>query len=128
MAYGPIAFGVATTTKLARALWIVPLTLVIAVARQRGAGASLRDVKWPWFILAFVIIAALFTWIPALAVLSHPIVIVGQRALVLALFLIGLSLSRSALARVGVRPLLLGVLLWIVVAAVSLPLAMFAGG
>jgi len=45
---------------------------------------------------------------------------------VLALFLIGLSLSRSALARVGVRPLLLGVALWVVVAAVSLPLAMAA--
>jgi uncharacterized membrane protein YadS len=65
--------------------------------------------------------------VPALAVLSHPIVVIGQRALVLALFLIGLSLSRSALASVGPRPLLLGVTLWIVVAAVSLPLAILAG-
>ncbi len=128
MAYGPVALGIATTTKLARALWIVPLTFAIAIGRQRGAGASLRDVKWPWFILAFVLVAALFTWIPGLAVLSHPIVLVGQRALVLALFLIGLSLSRSALASVGVRPLLLGVLLWVAVAAVSLPLAMMAPG
>jgi uncharacterized integral membrane protein (TIGR00698 family) len=126
MAYGPVALGIATTTKLARALWIVPLTIAIAVGRQRGAGASLRDVRWPWFILAFVMVAALFTWVPALAVLSHPIVVVGQRALVLALFLIGLSLSRSALASVGPRPLLLGVSLWVVVAAVSLPLAILA--
>ena len=128
MAYGPVALGIATTTKLARALWIVPLTMAIAIGRQRGAGASLRDVRWPWFILAFVGVAALFTWIPALAVLAHPIVLIGQRALVLALFLIGLSLSRGAIARVGARPFLLGVLLWIVVAAVSLPLAMMAPG
>ena len=126
MAYGPVALGIATTTKLARALWIVPLTIAIAVGRQRGAGASLRDVQWPWFILAFVMVAALFTWVPALAVLSHPIVVVGQRALVLALFLIGLSLSRGALASVGTRPLLLGIILWVVVAAVSLPLAILA--
>jgi len=128
MAYGPVALGIATTTKLARALWIVPLTFAIAIGRQRGSGASLRDVKWPWFILAFVVVAALFTWIPALAALSHPIVLIGQRALVLALFLIGLSLSRSAIASVGVRPLLLGVILWVAVAAVSLPLAMMAPG
>ena len=128
MAYGPVALGIATTTKLARALWIVPLTFAIAIGRQRGSGASLREVKWPWFILAFVVVAALFTWIPALAPLSHPIVLIGQRALVLALFLIGLSLSRSALASVGVRPLLLGVILWICVAAISLPLAMMAPG
>ncbi|HET9990362.1 MAG TPA: putative sulfate exporter family transporter [Kofleriaceae bacterium] len=128
MAYGPVALGIATTTKLARALWIVPVAFAIAIGRQRGAGASLRDVRWPWFILAFVMVAALFTWIPGLAPLSHPIVLVGQRALVLALFLIGLSLSRSALASVGVRPLLLGIGLWVVVAAVSLPLAMAAAG
>ena len=128
MAYGPVALGIATTTKLARALWIVPLTFAIAIGRQRRAGASLRDVRWPWFILAFVVVAALFTWIPALTPLSHPIVVIGQRALVLALFLIGLSLSRTALASVGVRPLLLGVILWVVVAVISLPLAMMAPG
>ena len=128
MAYGPIALGIATTTKLARALWIVPLTFAIAIGRQRGARTDLRAVRWPWFILAFVVVAALATWIPALAPLSHPVVLIGQRALVLALFLIGLSLSRGALASVGVRPLLLGVILWIVVAAVSLPLAMMAPG
>ena len=128
MAYGPVALGIATTTKLARALWIVPVAFAIAIGRQRASRASLLDVKWPWFILAFVVVAAFFTWIPALAPLSHPIVLIGQRALVLALFLIGLSLSRSALASVGVRPFLLGVLLWVAVAAVSLPLAMMVSG
>jgi uncharacterized membrane protein YadS len=80
-------------------------------------------VRWPWFILAFVAMAGAFTWLPGLERIAHPIELVGQRALVLALYLIGLSLSRASLAKVGVRPLLLGVLLWIVVGAASLGLA-----
>lgn len=130
MAYGAQALQIATTTKLARALWIVPITIAVAVARAPRAGVAsrldrLRRVSWPWFILAFVAMAAAFTWIPGLDRLAHPVVVLGQRALVLALYLIGLSLSRTALARVGARPLLLGVILWIVVGAVSLGLAVW---
>jgi uncharacterized integral membrane protein (TIGR00698 family) len=123
LAYGPQALAIATTTKLARALWIVPITLVIALARQRRAGGGLSRIKWPWFILGFVAVAAVFTWLPILAPVAPAIVLIGQRALLLALFLIGLSLSRAALAAVGVRPLLLGVTLWIIVGLVSLRLA-----
>jgi uncharacterized integral membrane protein (TIGR00698 family) len=124
LAYGTIALSIATATKLARALWIVPVTIGIALVRQRGV--RLRAIRWPWFILGFVAVAAVFTWLPALASLADPVAQVGRRALVLALFLIGLSLSRAALAAVGPRPLILGVVLWIVVAAASLPLAMSA--
>ena len=127
MAYGAQALQIATTTKLARALWIVPITIALALARGAGEGRStlarLRAVHWPYFIVAFVATAAAFTWIPALAPLAHPVVVVGQRALVLALYLIGLSLSRAALAKVGARPLLLGILLWVAIGAVSLGLA-----
>jgi uncharacterized membrane protein YadS len=128
MAYGPIALAIATTTKLARALWIVPLTIAIAAVRRRGAGARLRDVAWPWFIVGFVAIAASFTWIPALAGLAAPLAWLGHRALVLALFLVGLSLSRGAVASVGARPLILGAALWIAIAGLALPLAMMAPG
>jgi len=124
LAYGPQALAIATTTKLARALWIVPITLVIAVARQRRGGGGLRSIKWPWFILGFVAVAALFTFLPGLAPIAPAVVLIGQRALLLALFLIGLSLSRGALAAVGVRPLVLGVSLWIIVGLISLRLAM----
>jgi uncharacterized integral membrane protein (TIGR00698 family) len=123
LTYGPEALAIATTTKLARALWIVPVTLVIAVLRQRGRGTRLRDLQWPWFIVGFVAVAALFTWVPALASAAPTVVMIGQRALLLALFLIGLSLSRSALAQMGARPLILGIALWLLVAAVSLELA-----
>jgi uncharacterized integral membrane protein (TIGR00698 family) len=131
-AYGEHALAIATTTKLARALWIVPVTIAIAVRHGSAnsgtsSGASrfsrLAGVKWPWFILGFIAAAALRTWIPAFAEDVAPYVVdFGRRALVLALFLIGVGLSRAALGKVGARPLVLGVSLWIVVAVGSLAL------
>jgi uncharacterized integral membrane protein (TIGR00698 family) len=128
LVYGPIALTVATTTKLARALWIVPVTLATAILRpnastESGGGGRLRDVKWPWFILGFVAVAALVTWVPQLAPYAKPTAAAGRRSLVLALFLIGLSLSPKALTKVGPRPFIVGVTLWIIVAAVSVVLA-----
>jgi uncharacterized integral membrane protein (TIGR00698 family) len=127
LAYGPQALAIATTTKLARALWIVPVTIVIALARRRGqpgAASQLGQIRWPWFILGFIALAALFTWVPFVAPAAPVVVKIGQRALLLALFLIGLSLSRDAIAKVGARPFVLGVVLWVIVATVSLRLAM----
>ena len=132
MAYGSIALSIATATKLARALWIVPVTIATAILHHRdpsgeedrlGGFDKLRRVRWPWFILGFIAAAALVTWVPQFAAHAHPVVLVGQRMLVAALYLIGLSLSRQALANVGVRPLVLGIVLWIVIGTVSLPLA-----
>ncbi len=121
LAYGSIALTVATTTKLARALWIVPVTIVTAV--MRPSSGSLRDVKWPWFILGFIAVAALVTWVPALAPYGPPVATVGTRSLLVALFLIGLSFSPKALAKVGPRPFFLGIILWVMLGAVSIPLA-----
>ena len=129
LVYGQVALTVATTTKLARALWIVPVTIATAVLRRSQdpeAAGNLRDVKWPWFILGFVAVAALVTWVPALAPYAKPTTEVGRRSLVLALFLIGLSLSPKALAKVGPKPFVLGVILWVVIAIISLPLAMLS--
>jgi uncharacterized integral membrane protein (TIGR00698 family) len=127
LAYGSIALTVATTTKLARALWIVPVTLATAVLRPSASeNASLKDVKWPWFILGFVAIAALVTWVHALAPCGPPVALAGKRSLLVALFLIGLSLSPKALTKVGPKPFVLGVILWVVLATVSIPLAAFS--
>lgn len=123
MAYGSVALAIATATKLARALWIVPMTIGVAVMRHKDVQGRYRDVRWPWFILGFVAAAALATWVPVVHEHVEPVVIVGRRLMLAALFLIGLSLSRRALATVGPRPLVLGVILWIVIASVSLPLA-----
>jgi uncharacterized integral membrane protein (TIGR00698 family) len=126
LAYGPRALEVATTTKLARALWIVPLTVGMALARHRSEGGGLRDVKWPWFIGGFLVAAALFTWVPALAPVKPLVSEIAKRLLVLALFLIGLSLSRDALKTVGWRPLAQGVLLWVIASAGWLAFARLA--
>ena len=120
--YGPEALVVATTTKLARALWIVPITLALgAWVRRRGERApGAARARRPWFILGFVAASALVTFVPALRPAGELVAAVARRALVLTLFLLGLGLSRATLARVGPRPLLQGVLLWIVVGASTL--------
>ncbi len=120
LVYGPQALQIATTVKLARALWIIPLTLGIAAQRARGDGGAAAPIKLPWFILGFLLAAALCTYVPGLQPVAAVVTQVAKRALVLTLFLIGTNLSPQALRAVGVRPLLLGLLLWLLVAGVSL--------
>ncbi len=127
LTYGSTALAVATTTKLARALWIVPVTLGVALVRQRASPGRLRSVRWPWFIAGFLATAALFTWVPALAPAKEYVALVAKRLLVLALFLIGLSLSRDALRTVGWRPLAQGAILWLLVGVASMLLARIGG-
>ncbi|WLT32056.1 YeiH family protein [Geothrix sp. PMB-07] len=115
LAYGPRALEVATTVKLARALWIVPLTLGIGwlAARRGEANPDAPPVKRPWFIVGFLVAAALVTFIPSLRASGHVVAFAARRALVLTLFLIGASLSREALREVGPRPFFQGLLLWL---------------
>jgi uncharacterized membrane protein YadS len=121
LAFGGSALAVATTVKLARALWIVPVTLALGAAERRRAGGSgVRTARPPWFVLGFLAVAALATYAPALRPVGLGVAFVAQRALVLTLFLIGLGLSRASLREVGPRPLVLGVVLWIAMAAATL--------
>lgn len=121
MQYGPTALAVATTVKLARALWIVPVTLGLGVLeRRRGAAAVPGGRHPPWFILGFLAVAAATTWWPALRSAGHALAAVARQALVLTLYLVGLGLSRESLRAVGVRPLLLGLGLWAVTVAGTL--------
>jgi uncharacterized integral membrane protein (TIGR00698 family) len=119
--YGPVATTVATTVKLARALWIVPVTLGLGLAiRRRGGEAGRRGGRPPWFILGFLLVAAAATFAPGLAPAGHAAAAVARQAMVLTLFLVGLGLSRASLRAVGLRPLLLGLLLWSLAAAGTL--------
>lgn len=120
--YGDEALRIATTVKLARALWIVPVALAAGAwrARQKDAVPGAPKAKRPWFIAGFLLAAALVTFVPALAPAGHVVFLVARQLLVLTLFLIGAGLSRGALRTVGARPLLHGVLLWILVGATSL--------
>jgi uncharacterized integral membrane protein (TIGR00698 family) len=125
LAYGPHALQIATTVKLARALWIIPLALGISALRSRNEPGTAAPVKRPWFILGFLIAAALFTYLPVLRPAGEYVTLLAKRGLVLTLLLIGANLSPQALRRVGVRPLVLGLLLWALVASVSLGAILF---
>jgi uncharacterized integral membrane protein (TIGR00698 family) len=121
MQYGARALEIATTIKLTRALWIVPVTLVIGSVWNRGQGeASAGKAKRPWFILGFLAAAAIVTFIPSLQPSGHLIFVGAQRSLVVTLFLIGSGLSRGALQIVGKRPLIQGFLLWILMGTSTL--------
>ena len=122
LAYGPRALEVATTVKLARALWIVPLTLLIGwwVARRGEAGPEAPPVRQPWFIAGFLAVAALVTFVPILHTAGQLVAVAARRVLVLTLFLIGAGLSREALRAVGFRPFLQGLLLWLLVGSLGL--------
>ncbi|HVZ82160.1 MAG TPA: putative sulfate exporter family transporter [Terracidiphilus sp.] len=115
--YGAVALAVGTTVKLARALWIVPLSLGTSLAR----GQRTR-IHWPWFILFFCLAAVANTYLPVFHAAYPQLKRLGILGLTVTLFLIGTGLSWPTLKRVGVRPLVQAVLLWIVVAAGSLAL------
>jgi uncharacterized integral membrane protein (TIGR00698 family) len=120
--YGPEALLVATTTKLARALWIVPVTLALGalVARSGMQAPGRPKAKRPWFILGFLAAAALVSYVPSLRPAGEAVAHGARRLLVLTLFLLGLGLSRGALARVGARPFVMGLTLWILVGSATL--------
>jgi uncharacterized integral membrane protein (TIGR00698 family) len=115
--YGAVALAVGTTVKLARALWIVPLSIGTAMANK-----SKTRIQWPWFILFFCLAAVANTYVhifqTAYPVLKH----LGVIGLTVTLYLIGTGLSMKTLREVGVRPFLQGVILWLLVAAGSLSL------
>ena len=115
-AYGPEALQVATTIKLTRALWIFPLALEsILVFRSKG-----KKVAIPWFILFFILAMIANTYINIPSEVTGAIVVASKKALSLTLFLIGCGLSLGAIKKVGAKPLILGVLLWIIISVVTL--------
>jgi uncharacterized membrane protein YadS len=120
--YGAEAMRVGTTVKLARALWIVPITLILSAYYRKsdpGAEGESKPAK-PWFILGFLAMAALMTWVPELDGIGHWIEFAAKRLLVLTLFFIGSNLDRASLKSVGLKPFVQGVTLWIAVATTSL--------
>lgn len=119
---GVDALTVATTIKLTRALWIIPLTIVsMFVFKGRG-----RRITIPWFIFLFIGAMLLNTFVfpESFAPVSDAIVMISKRALSVTLFLIGCTLSRASLRAVGVKPLVLGVVLWVIISVGMLGVVM----
>ena len=121
-AYGEEALQVATTIKLTRALWIIPLALVTSVIfRSEG-----KKISVPWFILFFIVAMLINTYLLA----DYPevgkfIAGIARKGLIITMFFIGASLSVDVIKSVGIRPLLQGILLWIIISAASLAYILF---
>lgn len=119
-AYGEEALQIATTIKLTRALWIIPLALVSSVIfKSKGQRISI-----PWFIFFFVLAMVFNTYIlePSATgqAIGHFVNGIARKSLTVTLFFIGASLSLDVLKTVGVKPLIQGILLWIVISLSTL--------
>ena len=123
-AYGAEALNIATTVKLARALWIAPVALLFLYFNRKGGtgDAPRRKIAIPWFIFLFLAACTARTFAPPWIVPSifESLVNLAKAGMVVTLFLIGASLSRATIKSVGVKPLMQGVVLWIVISVVAL--------
>src|SRR6201996_4729859 len=114
--YGNHALEVATTVKLARALWIIPVSFMSTFIFKNKS----KKIKIPYFIGLFIIAMVINTYIPTVSMVSPYLIMIAKAGLTLTLFLIGAGLSRKVLASVGLRPLLQGVVLWVTISATAL--------
>jgi uncharacterized integral membrane protein (TIGR00698 family) len=114
--YGAEALQVATTVKLARALWIIPISLATAMIFKNKNS----KIKIPYFIGLFILAMFFNTYVPATAVVAPHIVGIAKIGLTITLFLIGATLNINTLKSVGVKPLLQGVFLWIFITGLGL--------
>ena len=116
-AYGEEALEVATTIKLTRALWIIPLALATSLIFK----SKDSKITIPWFILYFIIAILLNTFVlDSVPQVGTAVSGIARRFLTLTMFFIGASLSMDVLRAVGIRPLIQGILLWIVISVGSL--------
>lgn len=116
-AYGEEALQVATTIKLTRALWIIPLALVTSFIFK----GKDRKISIPWFILWFIVAMLINTYaLDNVPEVGKAISGLARKGLIITMFFIGASLSTDVLKAVGIKPLVQGVLLWIVISIGSL--------
>lgn len=114
--YGEEALKVATTVKLTRALWIIPLSIFTSFYfKTRG-----DKVVIPWFILFFILAMVIHSINIIPPLMSNGMLAVAKQGLTLTLFFIGAGLSRKVIKSVGAKPMILGIILWIFIAIVSL--------
>ena len=111
-AYGEEALQVATTIKLTRALWIIPLTLITSLIFRSDS----KKISIPWFILFFILAIVTNTYLlDAVPMVGKVISGIARKMLTITMFFIGASLSKETLKSVGIRPMVQGILLWIII-------------
>ncbi|RBQ11732.1 YeiH family protein [Pedobacter miscanthi] len=114
--YGARALEVATTVKLARALWIIPVAFLSTFIFK----SKTKKISIPYFISLFILAMIANTYVPAVKATSPVLISLAKAGLNLTLFLIGAGLSRQVLSNVGLKPFLQGIVLWLFISTVSL--------
>ena len=114
--YGPQALEIATTVKLARALWIIPVAFLSTFIFKNKDS----KIKIPYFIGLFVLAMIANTYIPFVQQYNHYLTNIAKAGLTLTLFLIGCGLNRKTISSVGFKPLIQGVILWVIIATAAL--------
>lgn len=120
-AYGAEACQIATLIKCTRALWIIPLAFATMFIFRDKKGSK---ISIPWFIFLFVAAMVVNTYCCIPSAVSDTIVYISKKALVVTLFFIGAGLSVGMVKKVGIRPLLLAILLWIIIGVSSFMVVM----
>ena len=121
-AYGSEALATATTVKLARALWIAPVALLLMLLYRRRYPNAKAKIAIPWFILLFLLAVVARTYAPLWVEPSifDSLVNLAKAGMTVTLFLVGSSLSLESVKTTRWRPLFQGAILWIIVSIVSL--------
>lgn len=114
--YGEKALEIASTVKLTRALWIIPITLIYSVMLSKKE----KRIPIPWFIFGFLALSLAFTFIEALHSYKEIFLYLSKQGFAITLFLIGLTFSLDQIRKVGARPFIFGACLWIIVSLGSL--------
>jgi uncharacterized integral membrane protein (TIGR00698 family) len=114
--YGETALKIAATVKLTRALWIIPVSIFTIFHFKSGG----KKISIPWFIILFIVAMTANTYLDIPAEITQNIASISRKMLTVTLFFIGAGLSRKTLQSVGFKPLVLGLILWILIGVVSL--------
>lgn len=125
-----LALQIATTTKLIRALWIIPLSLIVAVIYNKvnkTENTGKKKISIPWFIFLYIVAMIIATYIPHGKELYTQAVSIAKYGMIYTLFLIGSGLTWDSLKQVGFRPILLGIILWLVISVVSATAIIYIG-
>lgn len=113
--YGEQALNIATTTKLVRTLWIIPLLLIISFGSD-----TKEKIKFPWFILGFLGAMVLASFLPIMEMVNGHLVWASRKILIFTLFLIGLHINIKELKKLGTSILVIGILTWLILSISSL--------
>ncbi len=118
--YGEEAAEVATTVKLGRTLWLVPIAFAVSVVYRKGSA----KIRIPLFVLLFIGAAVVSSLLPLTDAISTGLALTSKIFLVVALGLIGLEINRETLAQLSLRSIAFGVGLWLSVVPFALALVM----